>query len=272
MRLKQYLTEEESIMGRSKHISMDKAIDMVRSNCKETVSYYKKEKMVITRSSVYFTNFLYVEPSKFTRTSFGSSMPNYYTLLMDNLKAWSKYPKRSKSICCSAIEHWTKMYGKDSLKSLGYTGSFCVFPFDGAKIGVCPEPDVWGVNFTIDGTFITLYDFAHFLYDLLKTVTHEDLDKDYKKFNNFVKDENDEIVDALKYFSSRYTESFSNEVRRNKNNVMKTIESIFVPRKLGFTLSKVNRINERDNRKEVWTDAKSVLVALTEVEDLMENL
>lgn len=58
---------------------------------------------------------------------------NYYTLLIDNLPIWSKFPKRSKSLICT-----------NSLDSaLQYGSVYRVLPLNDAKFGICPTFDIW---------------------------------------------------------------------------------------------------------------------------------
>jgi hypothetical protein len=44
-----------------------------------------------------------------------------------------------------------------------------VFPYDGAKIGVCPERDYWLSFQKILGEYITLDEFNNILYKLINT-------------------------------------------------------------------------------------------------------
>ena len=74
----------------------------------------------------------YVDPTQFNRKS--SSTSNFYTVIIDNSPAWSKYPKRSQSLVCSTNFEYASGYGK----------TYLVIPIDGVPIGVCSEDDFWG--------------------------------------------------------------------------------------------------------------------------------
>lgn len=59
---------------------------------------------------------------------------NYYTLWIDNMKAWSKFPRRSKSFICST----------NSVEPKSYGSLYQVIPLENQPIGICPTPDFWG--------------------------------------------------------------------------------------------------------------------------------
>lgn len=58
---------------------------------------------------------------------------NYYTVWMDNDKAWSDFPKRSKSLICST--------SLEQASGFGYAQM--IIPADINKIGVCSNSDLW---------------------------------------------------------------------------------------------------------------------------------
>jgi len=59
---------------------------------------------------------------------------NFYTLMMENLSQWRKFPKRSNSLICTTDYYKARMYGT----------AYRVIPIDlNAKFGVCPEEDIW---------------------------------------------------------------------------------------------------------------------------------
>jgi len=65
---------------------------------------------------------------------------NFYTLMMENLSQWRKFPKRSNSLICTTDYYKARMYGT----------AYRVIPIDlNAKFGVCPEEDIWE-SFDVD--------------------------------------------------------------------------------------------------------------------------
>ena len=67
---------------------------------------------------------------------------NYYTLWIDNSPEWEQFPKRSRSFICSTSLDYASDFGD----------TYLVIPFDDAKIGVCPEHDIW-FSFESKGSF-----------------------------------------------------------------------------------------------------------------------
>lgn len=82
-----------------------------------------------------------INPASGTRKS--ENTTNYYTLLMDNSPYMRGWPKRSKSLICSTREEVSSSFGT----------TYAVFPFDGAKIAICPSTDLWNtmINASILG-------------------------------------------------------------------------------------------------------------------------
>ena len=132
MKLKAYLLNE----GRSVKIKGPEAFDLIKTKCSKMYKTVKNEFTWIYRGlDIIQGDFYMVDPTKGHERE-SRNTTNHYTLLMDNLKAWSKYPKRGKSIICSTDVSKAKGYG--------YSGNtFRVFPYDNAKIGLAPERDIW---------------------------------------------------------------------------------------------------------------------------------
>ena len=100
MRLKNYLVEQA---GRTKNLSLDEAVVIVKKNCMKAYNAYKNESSQIFRGideSSYSCG--YIDPKKGVRRS--ANTTNHYTLIMDNSSKWTKYPKRSQSIICSSSQ------------------------------------------------------------------------------------------------------------------------------------------------------------------------
>ena len=81
---------------------------------------------------VYDTDFFY-QPVMQPGTRKSANVPNWYTLIMDNVPEWSKFPKRSASVICTT----------DPIASRDYGVTFNVLPFGNPIIGICPNEDIW---------------------------------------------------------------------------------------------------------------------------------
>ncbi|MFW6129887.1 MAG: hypothetical protein ACOC56_01810 [Atribacterota bacterium] len=261
MKFNKYLTEQ----GKSKEIKMDKALEIVRSKCKQISSiykdliyipYYAGKICIYTRDNYDFS---YIEPSKFTKVS------NYYTLLMDNLKSWSKYPERSKSIVCSF--NFCQM-------------SDCkiVFPFDGAKFGVCPQSDILLTDLNFIKRNIQLYEipilikaiFFSFV-DLIKLNNPEKNFKNFKEACNKIDKNIDLIYSSVLSNRGTVVETIYKEIKKGKK-LFDIITKDFSPEKMNFELVDLKQLYKIHSNREVWTDVNSVLVEYDVFEEFMSKL
>ena len=75
-----------------------------------------------------------VDPSTGVRKS--NNTRNYYTEFFDHSPYMQGWPKRSQSFICSSGTSYARGYGYGG-------GLYALFPFNGVKIAVCPERDMW---------------------------------------------------------------------------------------------------------------------------------
>lgn len=145
MSFKQFLQEES--VDRDlivKDLSVKKAIKLLNEHCKDSLWMLQQNSPIwrgdSKKSSLALYNkaesFAVVDPSKTERRSQNTS--NWYTIILDNSPFMAEFPKRSRSLICST----DFMYAED------YSGGepVAIIPFDGVKIGVCPESDMWGTQ------------------------------------------------------------------------------------------------------------------------------
>lgn len=120
---------------RTKELDVESAIKILKEQCKSAIRRVIQEPIYRGVQSQYkpFTlgDMSNAEPRK-TKDS-----KNYYTLWIDNSPAWEIFPKRSKSFICS-----NNLNTADSFRK-GGTKPVLVIPYDNAKVGVCPNSDLW---------------------------------------------------------------------------------------------------------------------------------
>jgi len=271
MRLKQFINE-----SRGKALSLDDTKKLLQTKCKKAVKAYKKGS-IIYRGVNENNEFIYVSPSKFTRVS--ANTDNYYTLINDNSPAWAKYPKRSKSIICTTDDIIAEQYG------VLYT----VFPFDGAKIGVCSSYDYWfSFPFLKKVTEVNDMDvFNSKLYymfapndffrniindniksDISKVKTYEDLRKIFKEFDIYIKKSDEEIKKetginhkkspTIEMIIEKYQFASILKGYDKFMNLERYIQYLLDPKKNKFQLKTIG--DKLPPKREVWTDADSVLI------------
>jgi hypothetical protein len=256
--------------NRSTHISKEEIFSILESN-KEFVKHWRENKPVIYRGNRKFsaTESYIVSPSKYTRVS--KNTKNYYTLILDNLPSWKSYPKRSKSIICSMS------YGNASQYSNGQP--HIVFPITDAKIGMCPNEDIWdsfkksmpdGLNL-FNSVLYELYEFLHHTKVANNLNTWDEL------LNHFsiITDNKEKIREAMQSEAIMYDAAISEFVHSNKS-FYEYLEYAFDPIRNNFRLidSYKNEYTEleRFRTNEVWTDADCYLIGYYQMKEFSEKI
>jgi hypothetical protein len=137
MRLQGYLLEvsQDYAEPRSKELECeDDAIAMIVAKCGKSLDRW------LSQGGAYIERYVgdmygmcrLTDPTKgVPRVS--RNTENYMTLVMDNASSWKGWPLRSRSVIATATP---------ASRAVSHV-TFHVFPFDGVKMGVCPESDVW---------------------------------------------------------------------------------------------------------------------------------
>ncbi len=185
---------------------------------------------------------------------------NYYTLLIDNDPAWEKFPKRSASFICSTSEDIAMGYGQVV---------YLVFPYDGVKIAGCGKYDFWeSFDYRADQINSLLY--ALFTTNDISTddTSLEELNKNIDKLEKIAKSTglNLEKGKGIRFptLPSRSAELID---EMNKHGVLKTLRSIFSPKK--HRLIKAADLSETS--EEIWFSGKAVFVNQKFEKMLMED-
>lgn len=264
MRLKNYILE--STDGRGKSISEKQALKML-PKFSDAISVIRNGGITISRiirsKSI---DYYYVDPSKSgPRRSVNTY--NYYTLIMDNSKRWSKYPKRSKSLICSATKTETLKYLTDS-------DEYLVLPKNKTKIGQCQSDDLW-FSFPDIGTDMNQFaislnyvlNYPDFTDEELEKPTwwlkgdKKDYDKSYsmylkacKRFDDWVKNTTELTpLEIKKIYRAIWLESWN-----GREPLAKYIDKILDPNKNDFELKSI--INLTKENVELWFDKEALLI------------
>lgn len=126
MKLNELLNEAR----RKEDISLEKAEELLRLNCKDAIKHFSTP---LWRGGNFEEDAYLLQPELGTRRS--ANTANYYTIIMDEFLPKLGYPKRSASMIFGNNENYnyTVSYGETS----------AIFPYDGVKIGVCEKGDIW---------------------------------------------------------------------------------------------------------------------------------
>lgn len=232
---------------RSRSITADEAIELLETNCKEAIKY----KPTLYRGYNKITDlYSYIDPSKFTRVS--ANTMNYYTLFMDNDSFWKEYPKRSKSII-----------GTTSLERIaGWPSIMKIYPYDGAKIGVCPKHDIW-------------FSFKSKMYALDEINSSIFMATKYKTINNY-KDliEAFQLIDMIKNdIDNKYIIDIFKDIGYYKTDktFYQTFKKYMSPALNDFKL--VGCKYKTKGNYEFWTDSQCVMLRMDDLKkDPLDDL
>lgn len=235
----------------------DKIIDVIKMHCRKALNDVKKG-YIIYRGMDFQGSMYIIDPKKGTRKS--ANTPNYYTWIIDNDKRWKDYPKRSKSIICTTSKRKSGVYGN----------KYIVFPYDGSKIGVCPEDDIWDSFKNTFGSLLYLGQVNRELTVLSRKASIGNKIPDtYSKFldmldtlRKHMKWVHENWLDLPIYDKEDYGEINLWRIWDQKTPFDEWLISKFDPEANDFfvakSLSEVFSKGKKD--KEVWTDGKSVLI------------
>jgi len=267
MRLQAYITEG----SRSKPIEKEEALNLIKTKCKKMFGSGIK----IYRGVDNEDDFLFSDPRKGVERK-SANTGNYYTWLMDHLSSWTEYPRRSYSLICAT--------SKSISENFGYP--FYVFPFDGAKIGVCSEEDLWGgfpkLKKYGGSDFENLDDFNSYLSDMFTSMDdlleggdgtpRVDGPKGYQYHDSW-EDFRNGLTKLAIHQDAGLFKSFENlfdsevpsfwqilQHRKKGEAISLFFDRIMDPKENKFKLVKAGQVNNIPLDREVWTEGPAVLI------------
>jgi len=260
MRLDNFLITET----RSKKISESEAYAFANDYCSNALNGYIKGTSRIFRGNSYLGKYYYMWEAGSERTS-PYADNNIYNLLLSNLPSWKKYPKRNLSLVGTTDADSASHYGLDI---------FVVLPIDNAKIGVCPDYDIWdsfvgsyagGLNSfngqlaraieKLTGAVIRVGEPKTYNV-LLNHLNEIDNWKKRKPSRGIMKKEASEFLPYI--LAEKY-------INNPKIKLIDIIETILDPEDNGFKLMKSGSRFTSGTAKEVWTQDKCVLINMREL-------
>ena len=248
MRFNNFLLNE----GRGKSIGESKAIENITNNCSHILKYYNNTHKFIFRGiGDAIDDYIFIDPTKGKpRVSKGTK--NFYTLLMDNLPEWKKYPKRSQSLICSTSVQYASTYSK-------FSHIYVVFPYNGANIGVCPTGDIWSCG--KDMNFDSLNMYLSFIFRNFNISNGDkSWDRLYKSLNHVTKKIKEYNDEELESFMGGKPKIMISTLHKTKLDFLRTVAYIVNPTINKFDNCTTSNINLKNNR-EIWIgDKPSILV------------
>lgn len=247
MRLETFLVKE----GRSQVISEEGFKDMLTKKCKKAWSAYQKSSTIYRGISEMSDAYAFVDPKGSGERKSRWADGNYYTILLDNLPSWKRYPKRKNSVVC------TTGHGNAQSRG-GGRGTYIVFPFDGADIAICPNEDIW-ISFSNiqlnswNGGDLNMIN--HWM-NRLNLKDNNSLIGELKKITNKNFSEEDLLNTAPKILK-RHVKNWLEE--DDEYSLWDWFDVSLDPKNNGFRIEKVGT-PILDKNVEVWTDSKCLLL------------
>ncbi len=224
----------------TKIISDEELYELIKTNCKDfslddpiiyrDVELYDKRKYLI--NNIPSKNYYEENGKKYRRSAYST---NHYTLLLNHLPSWSKYPKRN--VICSTYR-----------SSHMATSQFRVIPFDDVKIGVTHASDIQE-SYKDNG-----------LYKKFEISGFWDLNEFFR--NDGIQDINWTI----------FKNSMEEKYKETKNEIfnIETLNNIMSPEKMNFEVLDykefINNDSIHQTHREIWFDMNHLLIPLYSID------
>ncbi|WP_407305444.1 hypothetical protein [Acinetobacter sp.] len=144
MKLHQLIIERKRPLDKQPYrfpIEEVKAWKMIARFCKDAIPDLNNPIVRGTRGASSTATVQLIHGAAGSRKS--ANTTNYYTVILDKVLTPLGFPKRSASIICA---NW-----KNRKHASGYGEMYAIIPFDGVKIGVCPNYDMWDTEIKLGG-------------------------------------------------------------------------------------------------------------------------
>lgn len=250
MRFKQFLNERDG--DHRNEISEEQAAELAKQHAAVALSNIKTP---IWRGFSGTAPFYLIDTAKGGRKSVNTS--NYYTSIMDGVLP-SEFPRRSKSIICgnNANKDYADGHSSD-ISSGGKSthGMYAILPYDDAKIGICPQHDIWLTTVDIDGDSRPIEDWNR-LFE--RAGIHDfDLDTIVDGIEMTLQDEDDDMF-------HKFEEIFM------PSNVRQQLAKAYTAPFKAATGASFNYTDSRD--REVWVGGKALAIREDVLDKFEEDL
>lgn len=242
MRATEFLTEREVKPYDSVDLELNVAMKHLNEHCSEALAML--EYPIWRSMKNHREPLVYISPSTGERES--QNTANFYTILMDNSPYFAKYPKRSKSLVGTT----------DLGRARNYAGTtYALFPYNGTKIGVCPDADIWDTRLDLDELGGSVYDFPD-----LNNCLRDDLwlPPNWNGILNNIK--------TPKFAERLYniTPKYNGVPMMTPENFLEKILTAMSPARTGFQLLSMKQLaNRRGEKKtEVWFSGDCIAIEM----------
>jgi hypothetical protein len=262
MRLQSFINESE----RSVKVDESKVSKLLNGDFSQAYKQYKKGNAIYRNRQSCKENVLITNPNKkgvAKRTS-PYAHNNCYNLLLNNLPAWKQMPNRD---IIGSFNH--------NLSQCRSGFTYIIFPKNGAKIGMCPDEDIWS-SFMNSG--IELLDDLNYIVDNIFGIFN--IEEDFYNWNSFVESskELDEIknddIEEFRLSVERVIDlnyyGFINDYISSSVGLIDFLNKLLDPKKNGFDVQNIRSLNIPDTHKEIWTDSICLMIFKSEIDRILK--
>ena len=260
-------------------IEADKLLELLETHCSNALEYYKTSSDSITRGWKSIKKSGIYHPGSGERKS--QNTTNFYTQMYDTNPANNGWPKRSRSFICTTEIDTAQNYITDLDTGIDGTLTY-VFPFNGTKIGVVPEDDIWEVGVEIDDYSISVTRLNSMINNISIRLSKA-VPTTFKEFETFLNHIDPvKLHDAIKLAITEYTRitkgSLDHMLSENPNLIKDFCQDwkkVYSYEDAGFRLydsvsDVFNGANSSDT--EVWFDGKCVIITKEDMTHVLQHL
>jgi hypothetical protein len=177
---------------------------------------------------------------------------NFYTIILDAVLAPLGFPKRSASLICAS---WGNRYHAG-----GYGTKHVILPYNGVKIGICPESDIFGTDIIIGGedNAINRWNKTFKAYGLE--------DSNISEFLRSAKDTYEKDQAGNKYYTD---EKWLKEIAEGGIETLK--KAYQKPFKLTTTADPIYNGDDGSAEHELWIGGKCIAIEMSLYRSIMQN-
>lgn len=232
---------------------LENVIKLIETHCKDSirhikndVCFYRGDKEMNPDIDTIVAKS--VDSSATVRQS--QNTPNFYTVIIDNNPAFKDFPKRGRSFICSTSLHTAANYtGYSSFSKMGEKRTYRIIPYDGVKIGVCDEADIWDSSINLFGTEAEIFIFNSMFEGLKIKSTMQGLED----YDLLLKD-----VDSKQ--RKEFEESFPYAKANQMDNFVKELFATYTPHNLGMHSMTTAMDIDKLRDQEVWIGGKVLML------------
>jgi hypothetical protein len=255
----EFLLFNEAAIGKEPHyepVEVENAIEQLNEHARgalwmlqKNTPLYRGDLNPGLNATLKQTGFVNVDTSITERKSQDNF--NYYTVILDNHPEYKDFPKRSRSFIGATKEE----IAADFINVDDDTNRpFIMIPYDGAKIGMVHERDIWYVKITLFGKQST-FEFANEDFNNILKKPAQNI-KIFEGFDKLLKHGDERAVERFKKIFKLTDE----EVEKYSKTFLEEIWRAYSPKETGFTVHTTKTLPRPLPASEVWVGGKVMLI------------